>query len=263
MVVIMGLDLATNSGWAVRDPSDNRSATKCGVISVSDYDWEEKYAMFALQFLPLVRQYKPDFIAIEQPEHGVRQFKKKDSDQRQRDNYVRSLLSRALTLMSNRSADSKEVAALLSQLNPNTINPGALQLSGIAGAAAGVSSLMDIPFGTIIPSRWRKHFYVDGFKAPRKMVRDQKTGQLKDEGADWKEAAINECIRMGVVLPSKKSDQRDAAEAVGVCLEWEHCDVPSIEWMQKRFIDLRTGAARAAKAKKSSQLSLLDEGAAA
>lgn len=76
-MIVMGLDLATRSGWAVRDSNKHRSSILCGTFSVKDYQWEEKYAIAANLFWRLIKDHAPDFVAIERPEHGVRQFKKK------------------------------------------------------------------------------------------------------------------------------------------------------------------------------------------
>lgn len=214
-MIVMGLDLSSNSGWAVRDSAKHRSAIEAGVIAVGDYDWEEKYAIFSIRFLPLVRQYKPDFVAIERPEHGVRQFAQKGK---------RDLAGEAQGAM--------------------TINPAALQLTGIAGAAIAICSLMNIPYGTIAANAWRPVYFGKGFKPDVEQIQDRKTGKMKQGKPDWKQAAINACEREGIKLPSTKKDQKDAAEAVAVCTCWAKCDVPQIEWMQKRFMDLRTGAFR-------------------
>ena len=62
------------------------------------------------------------------------------------------------------------------------------------------------------------------------------------EGKDWKDLAIASCEREGIVLPRTKAEQRDAAEAVGICTCWAKCEVPNIKCMQDRFMALRTGA---------------------
>lgn len=214
-MIIMGLDLATNSGWAVRDSDKHRSSIECGVISVGDYDWETKYGSFSVQLLQIVRKYNPDFVAIELPEHGVRQFKKKGKP--------------------DLTGQAEET---------NTINPGALQLTGIVGAAVAVVTLLNIPCGFIASKSWRPIYYGKGYKPPMKMVRSQKTGQLREDGADWKGVAIQACEREGIKLPPNKKDQEDAAEAVAICTCWTKTTVLSLKWMQDRFLDLRTGAYR-------------------
>lgn len=198
-MIVMGLDLATRSGWAVRDSARHRSSILCGTFSLKDYEWEAKYAVAANCFYKLVKEHKPDFVAIERPEHGVRQFKKKGK------------------------ADLTGKEEIIS-----TINPAALQLTGIAGAVIGICMMMRIPYGTVAAVSWRPVYFGKGVKPA--------------EGQDWKDLAIASCANEGIVLPSTKAEQRDAAEAVGVCTCWFRCEVPEIKWMQERFMALRTGA---------------------
>lgn len=198
-MIIMGLDLATRSGWAVRDSTKHRSSIISGTFSVKEYEWEEKYAIAANLFWRLVDNYKPDFVAIERPEHGVRQFAKKGKP------------------------DLTGV-----EKNILTINPSALQLTGIAGAIIGICQIRSIAYGTIAATSWRPIYYGKGVKPA--------------EGQDWKDMAIATCNLEHITLPSTKAEQKDAAEAVGVCSCWHKCDVPRIKWMQDKFMDLRTGA---------------------
>lgn len=198
-MIVMGLDLATRSGWAVRDSNKHRSSIQCGTFSVKEYEWEEKYAVAANLFYRLVKEHKPDFVAIERPEHGVRQFKKKGKPDLTGEEQIVS-----------------------------TINPAALQLTGIAGSIIGMCMMMKIPYGTIAATSWRPIYYGKGVKPA--------------EGKNWKDLAIETCQREGINLPPTKDQQKDAAEAVGVCTCWHKCDVPGIDWMQRRFMDLRTGA---------------------
>lgn len=199
-MIVMGLDLATRSGWAVRDSAKHRSSIKCGTFTVKEYEWESKYGIAANLFYRLVKEHAPDFVAIERPEHGVRQFKKKGKA----------------------DLTGKEE-------NISTINPAALQLTGIAGAVIGICTLMRIPFGTIAAVSWRPVYFGKGVRPAEKQ--------------DWKDLAIQMCERENIQLPRTKAEQRDAAEAVGICTCWHKCDIPKIEWMQRRFMDLRTGAA--------------------
>jgi hypothetical protein len=198
-MIICGLDLATRSGYAFRDSNKHRSSILCGTFSVKDYDWEEKYAIAANLFYRLIKEHRPDFVAIERPEHGVRQFKKKGKV---------DLTGKEETI--------------------STINPAALQLTGIAGACIAICQIRGIPYGTIAATSWRPVYFNKGVKPP--------------EGKDWKDLAIEAAQREGIALPSTKAEQRDAAEAIGVCSCWHNCAIPEIKWMQDRFIELRTGA---------------------
>lgn len=198
-MIVMGLDLATRSGWAVRDSERHRSSIVCGTFTVSEYDWEEKYAIAANLFERLRKDYNPDFVAIERPEHGVRQFAKKGKP--------------------DLTGEERMVS---------TINPAALQLTGIAGAVIAICQIKGIPFGTIAAVSWRPVYFGKGIKPP--------------EGKDWKDLAIEYAKREKIALPSTKAEQRDAAEAIGICSCWHNCAIPEIKWMQQRFMDLRTGA---------------------
>lgn len=198
-MIVMGLDLATRSGWAVRDSNKHRSSIACGTFTVKEYDWESKYAIAANLFYRLLKEYQPDFVAIERPEHGVRQFKKKGKA---------DLTGKEETI--------------------STINPAALQLTGIAGAIIAICQMKAIPFGTIAAVSWRPVYFGKGVKP--------------DEGKDWKDLAIEYAIREQIALPSTKAEQRDAAEAIGICTCWHNCAIPEIKWMQQRFMELRTGA---------------------
>jgi len=61
----------------------HHSSILCGTFSVAEnnngdkLEWESKYPVAANLFYRLVKEHNPDFVAIERPEHGVRQFKKK------------------------------------------------------------------------------------------------------------------------------------------------------------------------------------------
>lgn len=204
-MIICGLDLATRSGWAVRDSEKHRSSILCGTFSVDKNDsgekleWEEKYGVAAVLFYKLVKTHKPDFVVIERPEHGVRQFAKKGK------------------------ADLTGKEQMVS-----TINPAALQLTGIAGAVIAICQMMNIAYGTIAATSWRPVYYGKGVKP--------------GAGMDWKDMAIQACERDNIAMPRTKAEQKDAAEAVGICTCWHKADVPNIGWMRQRFVDLRTGA---------------------
>lgn len=211
-MIVMGLDLATRSGWAVRNSERHRSSILCGTFSVAEnnngdkLEWEAKYPVAANLFYRLLKEHQPDFVAIERPEHGVRQFKKKGK------------------------ADLTGKEEMVS-----TINPAALQLTGIFGAIAGVCQIQGIAFGTIAAVSWRPVYFGKGVKP--------------GDGKDWKTLAIESAQREHIALPSTKAEQRDAAEAIGICTCWAQCQIPEIRWMQQRYMDLRSGA-YAAKTKR-------------
>jgi len=72
-----------------------------------------------------------------------------------------------------------------------------------------------VPYGTIMPASWRKMFFGQGFKPP-----------LDSKGKkDWKKAAIDECERLGINLPSKRALADDAAEACAIAICWASRDI--------------------------------------
>lgn len=209
-IVILGLDLATNSGYAVRFSWRDASATKNGVFNVAENNrgeevsWETKYALTAKQIHNLIVEYRPDFVAIEEAEHRVTQFSKKKNN---------------------------PITGALEEIN--TINPNALQLTGISGAAIGICMREGVACGTIPSRSWHAKYHKGEKPRPKE---------------DWKDVAIRSCERDGVTLPPTKKAQRDAAEAVCISACWHWCKVLDIEWMRKRWMALRTNA-YAAKAK--------------
>lgn len=72
-----------------------------------------------------------------------------------------------------------------------------------------------VPYGTIPPATWRKMFFGSTFKPPQKAP---KPG--KKPVNDWKTAAVSECERLGIVLPSKKTLSHNAAEACALAVCW-------------------------------------------
>jgi len=242
-IVIMGLDLATRSGWAVHRSWKHRSAIQCGTFSVAEkpdsedgddkYSWEEKYAIAANLFDRLRKEHLPDFVCIEAQEHGVRKFSKKSKDDEGRAKvdagFVNSFLSRLTGVAMRFGLSSPQAQAVLSTVyQQGTINPNALQLTGIAGAIVGVCQIRNVPYGLIPPATWRSKYIGKGVKP--------------GNGQDWKDLAIAAVQQEQITLPSTKAERRDAAEAVGVCICWTLCKVPNIKWMQDRFTALRSGA---------------------
>lgn len=72
-----------------------------------------------------------------------------------------------------------------------------------------------IPYGTLMPSTWRKMFFGAGFKPP-----------IDAKGKkDWKTAAITHCEQMGIILPKLKAHKDDAAEACALAICWAAKDM--------------------------------------
>ncbi|RWX79363.1 hypothetical protein EPK99_06555 [Neorhizobium lilium] len=231
----MGLDIATRSGWAVRQSWKHRSQIKCGTFYVGTNDegdklvWEAKYAVAGNMFYRLLKEYQPDFVAIETPEHNIRKYTKQDEDKPRIDTgAIRSFIQRLSAVMMKYGMFSSQAAQVVEDIAGSSSNSNQMQLSGMAGAITATCMLMNIPYGTIGSRRWHTLCYGKGNVPPA--------------GSDWKDFAIQDCEREGIDLPRTKAEQRDAAEAVGICRVWESCDIPNIKWMQDRVKDLRSQA---------------------
>lgn len=171
-MVILGLDIATTTGFAWYEPGCSLSSIKTGLIKAEGENAEEKAASLAQQLVALFKPGRPDFVAIEQPMRNVVTFAKKRQD-------------------------------FGGEVEEQTINPNALQLSSLAGAAVAIIAAYRIPWETIPSATWRKHFL----------------GMGRSPGFDramWKRAAVERCrvLKIGV-------KNADAAEAVGIAMAGE------------------------------------------
>jgi len=129
--LILGLDIATVSGFAWYDDKASMSAIKTGLIKATGDNAEEKAASLAVQLIALMKPGRPDFVAIEQPMRNVKMFKKQRKD-------------------------------LAGEHQEMTINPNALQLEGLVCAAVAIVAAYRIPWETIDSQTWRKGFLGTG-----------------------------------------------------------------------------------------------------
>lgn len=169
MALILGLDIATTTGFAWYEPGSSLSSIKTGLIKAEGDNAEEKAASLAQQLVTMFKSARPDFVAIEQPMRNVVSFKKKRQD-------------------------------FGGEVEEQTINPNALQLSSLAGAAVAIIAAYRIPWETIPSATWRKHFLGMG-RAPN-----------FDRQA-WKRAAVERCRALRIDVRNA-----DAAEAVGISM---------------------------------------------
>lgn len=216
-MLIEGLDIATSCGVAQVEKPGRLSAAKCLCLYAEGENSEEKAGELAWQLMQRYRDAstRPQFVAIEMPMRNVMTFKKQGRD-------------------------------LAGQTQKETINPNALQLSGLAGAAVAVLNCYRIPWGLIASKTWRNAYFGKDFVPPKVKKTNRKTGQtIVTDQDDWKQAAIDMALRDRIALPSTKAEQRDAAEAIGIAWAWESCTfIPKRH--QNAFMALRTGQARAA-----------------
>lgn len=133
MAVILGLDVASTTGFAWYDTGASLSAIKTGLIKSTGDNAEEKAASLALQLVAMLKAEKPDFVAIEEPLRNVKMFKKKGKPD----------------LAGNRQDE-------------DTINPNALMLEGLVCSAVAIVAAFRVPWATVSAQTWRKAFLCMG-----------------------------------------------------------------------------------------------------
>ena len=169
MTLILGLDIATTTGFSVYSVHEPLSTIKTGTIKAVGNNAEQKAASLSAELIRLFKDQRPDFVAIEEPLRNLVPFRKKTQ-------------------------------SLIGETDQLTINPNALQLSSMTGAAVAIISGFKIPWITIPSATWRKHF----------LGRGREKGWQR---ADWKRAAIERCRSLHIHVKNN-----DAAEAVGIAL---------------------------------------------
>ncbi|MER8827209.1 hypothetical protein NKH73_14065 [Mesorhizobium sp. M0938] len=128
MSLILGLDIATVTGFAWYEPGSSLSSIKTGLIKAVGDNAEEKAASLATQMVAMFKLAgRPDFVAIEQPMRNIKSFRKTKTD-------------------------------LAGVIDEATINPNALQLEGLVCAAVAIIAAYRIPWECISSQTWRKHF---------------------------------------------------------------------------------------------------------
>lgn len=195
-MLILGGDVATSTGMCWLDSARPPSEWRCLAVESEGSNSEEKAGDIAVFLYGEILARRPDFAAIEMPQRSVTQFGRKVRDPETGEERTQS-----------------------------TINPNALQLSGLAGAVVAVLDICRIPWGLIAPATWRSAYYGKGFKPT---------------DGDWKALAIDRARLQRIPLPATVKAQRDAAEAVGIASSWTRCTfIPARH--QRAFLDLRTG----------------------
>ncbi len=196
MTTIWGLDIATTTGVAVIDPRKPPGTWRCFAVESAGDNGEEKAGDLAIELHRELQRGRPDFVAIEMPQRSVKTFGKKTLDEHGR------------------------------EVVKETINPNALQLSALAGAAVAVLDCAGVPWGLIAPVTWRAAYY----------------GGMKPKNGDWKAMAVAMADHQRILLPSAKKAKQDAAEALGIAVAWQKCTfLPARH--QPAFIKLRMGRA--------------------
>ncbi len=130
MGLILGLDVATQTGFAFYDDKASLAAISAGTIKCTGESYENKAAFLGQSLVRLIKQNKPDFIALEQP---IR---------------AQPVGKRTVKFM----GEEQEVEGTGSGLN------AVISSNQLVGAASAIIGAYGIPFVTIAPVTWRKAF---------------------------------------------------------------------------------------------------------
>lgn len=177
-MIILGLDIATTTGFAWYDDKAGLSAIKTGTVKATGDSPEAKAASLGDQLRDLFKDQRPDFVAIEEPLRNIKTFPKK-------------------------------IQTMYGTKVVQTVNPNQMLLPCLIGAAMVVVSAYKRPWETIPSSTWRKSFFGAGFKPPVKIT--EKEGEDPEVEKLWKKAAVDRCRSMRIEVRNA-----DAAEAVGI-----------------------------------------------
>lgn len=196
--LVLGLDLASRSGFAIWETEKHRSSIKAGVLDSIGKNVDPSYRadQIGLKVTAMIRR-------------------------------AREVYGRPFDIVVIEEAMHASLGGISSTINSSMIH----------GAVYATLSNHGILWGTVNVATWRAGFFGRGFKPPQKRVElkvpDKKGNTFKMENL-WKEAAINACDQMGVILPEKKQDQEDAAEAVAIAIRWQDAKVHAARY-QDRF----------------------------
>jgi hypothetical protein len=183
-MLILGLDIATTTGFAWYEPGSSLASIKTGLIMAAGDSHEAKAASLGDQLREMFKECRPDFVAIEEPLRNIKTFK-------------------------------KTIQTMYGPKVIQTVNPNQMLLYALVGAAMVVVSAYKKPWETIPSATWRKSFFGAGFKPPVKIV--EREGEDAVSEKLWKKAAVDRCRLLRIDVKNA-----DAAEAVGVAMAGEH-----------------------------------------
>ncbi|MBB3144908.1 Holliday junction resolvasome RuvABC endonuclease subunit [Phyllobacterium trifolii] len=159
MTLILGLDIATRTGFAYYDDQASLAAIRVGHIQCEGEEFEEKAAFLGRALVRLIKADKPDFIIIERP--------------------IRAQPGGGGKRTMKFMGEEQQVEAKGSGLN------AVISSNQLVGAASAIIGAYGIPFDTIASVSWRKAFL--GFGTHKGWERK-----------DWKKAARDRCTQLKI-----------------------------------------------------------------
>lgn len=176
-MIILGLDVAQKTGSALYDDSRPLSAIEAGVLKAVGQDYEDKSAALARALFILVREAKPDLIAIEMP--------------------IRTQPTGRRTV---KMMGEEQVVEGGSGLN------AVISSNQLVGAVAAVCGIKAIPFVTIAPATWRRAFL--GFSRKPGWGRKDWKKAVREQCARERIVVTNDDMAdaVGVAVAAKNTD---------------------------------------------------------
>lgn len=159
-MIIMGLDPSQSTGWSRYDTGKDASAIEAGVLKAVGDDYEHKAAELGYRLVKLIKERKPDFVAVEMP--------------------IRSMPARQVRkvkFMGEETVEESSGSGLNAVISSNQM----------VGAVSAVIGAYGVPFITVAPVTWRKAFL--GFGT-------MKGWQRKD----WKKAVRAKCDSLKIIV---------------------------------------------------------------
>lgn len=158
-MIILGLDIAKTTGWALYDTKSNLSSIIAGTLKADGENFEERSANFGNGLMNLIKKYRPHMIGIETPLRMAPMAPK-----------------RKMKFMGDELEDEASAGGGINAV---------ISSNQLVGAASGVIGCFQIPFITISSVTWRKSFL--GIGTHKGWVRK-----------DWKKAARDRCDQLKI-----------------------------------------------------------------
>ncbi len=181
MTLILGFDPSKYTGWALFSPEKrktdgNFSHVECGILDMPDKaDMYYTADQIGLKVTALLRRIKVDHGAY--PDFAVLE---------------------------------QQIEAQVSVQGRGQSFAGSISPWVATSAIVATLANFGVPYGTLMPSGWRKSFFGERFKPP-----------VDSKGKkDWKASCVEECERLGIQLPKLKSTRHNAAEACALAICW-------------------------------------------
>jgi Holliday junction resolvasome RuvABC endonuclease subunit len=177
MSIILGLDVAQRTGWALYDTDRSVSSIQAGVLKAEGESYEEKSARLARAFGMLLKQVRPDLVAIEMP-----------------------IRTQPAGKRTTKMMGEEEVVTGGSGLN------AVISSNQLVGSISGICGWKDLTFITIPTVTWRKAFL--GFGTHKGWDRKDWKRAVRDQCARENIVVTNDdqADAVGIAIAAKGTD---------------------------------------------------------